>query len=61
MLGALLWPSHFGAAVVGASAGAFGLVAAFAALYPEQQLTLLLFFVLPVTLSAKTCFGARRS
>ncbi len=53
MLGALVWPSHFGTAVVGASAAALGLVAAFAALYPEQQLTLLLFFVLPVTLRAK--------
>ena len=53
MLGALVWPSHFGTAVVGASAAALGLVAAFATLYPEQQLTLLLFFVLPVTLRAK--------
>jgi membrane associated rhomboid family serine protease len=53
MLGALVWPSHFGTAVVGASAAALGLVAAFAALYPEQQLTLLLFFILPVTLRAK--------
>lgn len=53
MLGAVVWPSHFGTAVVGASAAALGLVAAFAALYPEQQLTLLLFFVLPVTLRAK--------
>ncbi|HEV2437475.1 MAG TPA: rhomboid family intramembrane serine protease [Verrucomicrobiae bacterium] len=53
MLGALVWPSHFGTAVVGASAAALGLVAAFATLYPERELTLLLFFVLPVTLRAK--------
>jgi membrane associated rhomboid family serine protease len=53
MLGALVWPAHFGMAVVGASAAALGLVAAFAALYPERELTLLLFFVLPVTLRAK--------
>jgi Rhomboid family len=37
---------------VGASAGVFGLVAAYATLYPDRQLTLLLFFVLPVTLRA---------
>jgi membrane associated rhomboid family serine protease len=53
MLGALAWPGHFGTAVVGASAAALGLVAAFATLYPEEELTLLLFFVLPVTLRAK--------
>jgi rhomboid family protein len=54
MLGAWIWPGHIGLdPVVGASAAALGLVAAFAALYPEQELTLLLFFVLPVTLRAK--------
>ncbi|MGD0744364.1 MAG: rhomboid family intramembrane serine protease [Verrucomicrobiota bacterium] len=53
LLGALAWPSHLGTAVVGASAAALGLVAAFAALYPERELILLLFFVLPVTLRAK--------
>ena len=51
---ALLAPKLFGAAVVGASAGVFGLIAAYAALFPERQLTLLLFFVIPVTLRAKT-------
>jgi len=54
MLGAGLWPSHFGGAVVGASAGGFGLVAAFAALDPQRQLTMLLYFVLPVRMRAKT-------
>jgi membrane associated rhomboid family serine protease len=48
-----IWPHYFGGAVVGASAGAFGLVAAFAILFPERQLTLLLFFILPIRLSAK--------
>ena len=43
----------FARPVVGASAGAFGLVAAFATLYPERTLTLLLFFVIPVSLRAK--------
>jgi len=51
--GSLIWPGHFGGAVVGASAGAFGLVAAFAVLYPERPLTLLLFFIVPVTMRAK--------
>jgi membrane associated rhomboid family serine protease len=53
VLVALLWPQHFGGAVVGASAGAFGLVAAFGVLFPERELTLLLFFIIPVRLSAK--------
>lgn len=39
--------------VVGASAGAFGLIAAFAVLYPEQPLMMLLFFVIPVNMRAK--------
>jgi hypothetical protein len=40
--------------VVGASAGAFGLIAAFATMFPEQVLTLLLFFVIPVSMRART-------
>jgi membrane associated rhomboid family serine protease len=52
-IGALILPSHFGGNVVGASAGVFGFIAAFAALFPARQLTLLLFFVLPVTITAK--------
>src|ERR1044071_273716 len=39
--------------VVGASAGAFGLIAAFAMLYPERPLTLLVYFVIPVNMRAK--------
>jgi membrane associated rhomboid family serine protease len=42
-LTALVWPDLFGLPVVGASAGAFGLVAAYAMLFPERELTLLLF------------------
>jgi membrane associated rhomboid family serine protease len=53
VLVALLWPGLFGGPVVGASAGAFGLIAAYAVLFPERELTLLLFFILPVRLSAK--------
>lgn len=52
-LGALALPSHFGGNVVGASAGVFGFIAAFAALFPARQLTLLLFFILPITITAK--------
>ena len=46
-------PAHFGGNVVGASACAFGLVAAFAALYPTRELTMLVFFIIPVTLAAR--------
>ena len=53
ILAAVLLPRHLGGAVVGASAGAFGLTAAFAVLYPNRPLTLLLFFVLPLTMRAK--------
>ena len=46
-------PSHFGnALVVGASAGVFGVVGGFAALYPYQRLTLLIFFVIPFSMQA---------
>jgi membrane associated rhomboid family serine protease len=52
----ILWPHWFPSyeGVIGASAGAFGLVAAFAALLPERELFLLLFFVIPLKLKAKT-------
>jgi membrane associated rhomboid family serine protease len=45
--------ASFAAPVVGASAGAFGLVAAFATIAPERMLTLLLFFIIPVHIKAK--------
>jgi membrane associated rhomboid family serine protease len=47
------FPHTFGAPVVGASAGVFGLVAAFATRAPDQPITLLIFYVLPVTFKAK--------
>jgi membrane associated rhomboid family serine protease len=53
MLGALLVGGHFAGPVVGASAGAFGLIAAFATLFPERPLTMLLFFIIPVNMRAK--------
>ncbi len=47
---ALTWPYDF--LCVGASGGIFGLIGAFAGLYPHRQLTLLVFFVIPVTMPA---------
>jgi membrane associated rhomboid family serine protease len=47
------WAGAFAAPTVGASAGALGLVAAFATLFPERSLTLLLFFIIPVNMRAK--------
>lgn len=67
VLGSLVLPQHFGVIVqgdyrlyipvVGASAGLFGLIAAFATMFPERNLTVLLFFVFPVTVSAKVLLG----
>ncbi|MGB0343871.1 MAG: rhomboid family intramembrane serine protease [Coraliomargarita sp.] len=56
LLGALLYlVFHYNDAfpVVGASASIFALLAFFCRLRPEQPITLLLFFVLPVTLKPK--------
>jgi membrane associated rhomboid family serine protease len=52
MLFALMFQS-FDAPVVGASAGAYGLVAAFAVIHWTEQFTLLFYFI-PVTLRGKT-------
>jgi membrane associated rhomboid family serine protease len=54
VLVALVWPQYFGGPVVGASACAFGLVAAFAMMFPERELTMLIFFVIPIQLRART-------
>jgi membrane associated rhomboid family serine protease len=54
VLAAIAWPAHFGGEVIGASACAFGLVAAFAMLFPERELTMLVFFVIPVRMRART-------
>ena len=43
---------RFGGPVVGASAGVFGLIAAFTTLFPEARMTLLLFFVIPLRMTA---------
>ncbi|MGD0411843.1 MAG: rhomboid family intramembrane serine protease [Verrucomicrobiota bacterium] len=49
----LAFDSFANATVLGASAGVFGLIAAFATSEPNYPITLLVFFVLPVTLLAK--------
>jgi membrane associated rhomboid family serine protease len=46
-------PKYFQGGVVGASAGVFGLVAAFATHAPDQPITMLIMFVLPVTFKLK--------
>jgi len=46
-------PLHQASGVAGASAGVFGLIAAFAIHAPDNPITLLVFFVLPVTFPAK--------
>ena len=53
VLAGWLWEDRFGGPVVGASAGGLGLMAAYAVLFPERELVLLLFFILPIRLSAK--------
>jgi len=54
VLSAILLPKLFDGGVVGASACAFGLVAAFATIFPDRELTMLFFFIIPVRLKAKT-------
>jgi membrane associated rhomboid family serine protease len=41
MGGRLLWPEHFGASVLGASAGAYGLIAAYASLFAHRSMQLI--------------------
>ena len=54
VLASLLFPQFFFGGVVGASACAFGLVSAFAVLYPDKVLTFLLFFIIPIQMRART-------
>lgn len=51
-LGWLLLTYPYEGVCVGASAAIFGLLSAFAVLYPQREVTLLLFFVIPITLKA---------
>ena len=56
LTGAVAWSAanwHVGGSVVGASAGVVGLFVVFACFYPNQPVTFLLFFIVPVTLKPK--------
>lgn len=53
ILVAILVPHRYSGAVVGASAGGAGLIAAFATLHPERSLTVLLLFFIPINMKAK--------
>ena len=46
------WTYQFAGATVGASAGVFGLIAAFAMLAPNREIILMLFMVIPVPIRA---------
>ncbi len=55
MLGSWAWPWLFGTeGIIGASASACGLVAAFVVLFPAQRLLMLLFLVIPISMRAGT-------
>ena len=55
ILGMAVWPWLFGdGPLIGASAAAYGLIAAFVTLFPTQRLLLLLFFFIPISLRART-------
>jgi len=56
LLGGLAWSAvnwRVGGNLVGASAGVYGLFVVFACFYPQQPMTFLLLFILPVTLKPK--------
>lgn len=50
---ALVSDNLFGGSVVGASAGVFGVVAAYAMIAPNRELTMLAFFVIPINMKAR--------
>ena len=51
---AVLFPKLFDVPVLGASAGAMGLLAGYVTLFPERQLTMLIALIIPVSMRAKT-------
>ncbi len=61
LTGAMLWSAvHWqtGGSLFGATAGLYGLAAAYALLYPNREIRLLLFFFFPVTLRPRYFAGA---
>jgi len=58
ILGGLGWllftGGHTAMYCIGASGAVFGILGAFAALFPERPITILVFFVLPVTMKARS-------
>jgi len=55
----VLWQRHGeDSLIIGASAGAAGLVAAFATVFPSERLKVLVFFVIPIAMSARTLLWA---
>ncbi len=57
MLFSWLAPDHFGLAVLGASAGASGLVAAFAIMHWRERFNMLIYFI-PMSMTGKTLLAA---
>jgi hypothetical protein len=56
ILGGLLWALvnwHTGTSLIGASAGIMGLLIVFASFFPNQEMTFLLFFIVPITIKPK--------
>jgi len=56
VLGGVCWAAvnwHAAAELIGASAGVMALLIVFACLYPNQEMTFFLFFVVPVTIKPK--------
>ena len=56
ILGGITWSAvnwHTAESLIGASAGVMGLLVMFASFFPNQEMTFLLFFVIPVTLKPK--------
>jgi membrane associated rhomboid family serine protease len=54
VLAGALWPQYFSGSTVGASAGVMGVIATFAMLFPDQPLVMLLLYVIPIKMRARS-------